>query len=246
MPLPFSLGSADDRYSQVGSFCNSELLSFLVVRRWVNHIIAVMNFTLAGHPKGRIKYPEVPPSISDVQLEIVSRLMADAHQLVRCTGGVIPSVGRGRASIHEALQHHANNYTSKNSMPNTTSNSNPTSNISPSTRVPSPTVAQAIDMSRIALPKNAGCVDPALHLCPERAKVFKDLSVLVKPHCEWPSPGVRPCMMVSESEFEEFAQWALGSSFAVLIDEQDIPRKPNGRPLIAGLFAVLHAHSRPP
>ena len=51
-------------------------------------------------------------------------------------------------------------------------------------------------------------------------------------------------MMVSESEFEEFAQWALGSSFAVLIDEQDIPRKPNGRPLIAGLFAVLHTRGR--
>ena len=52
-------------------------------------------------------------------------------------------------------------------------------------------VAQKVDVSKIALPTSAGELSPSKYLCKERRKIVQDLHQLVKDESTWTS--IRPC-----------------------------------------------------
>ena len=53
---------------------------------------------------------------------------------------------------------------------------------------------QAVDPSRVSLPKTAGTCDPGDYLCGGRAKVFADLKQLVKDEDEWDTYAAPPSL----------------------------------------------------
>ena len=63
-------------------------------------------------------------------------------------------------------------------------------------------LAEEVDLERIALPVTAAFVSPLDHLCPERAKVFRDLEQIVDKSATVPA-GLRGCHRVAaDKEFE--------------------------------------------
>ena len=99
---------------------------------------------------------------------------------------------------------------------------------------------QAVDPSRVSLPKTAGTCDPGDYLCGEWAKVYADMKQLVKDGDEWGMPLPRPCHFVSQANEICLRKLLCGSGMAKLIEEQEIPRTRGGRKLLAGLFTVPH------
>ena len=88
---------------------------------------------------------------------------------------------------------------------------------------------QAVDPSRVSLPKTAGTCDPGDYLCGERAEVYADLKQLVKDEDEWDMPLPRPCHFVSQANGMFLIKLLCGSGMAKLIEEQEVPRTRGGR-----------------
>ena len=191
MPLPFPVGSGKQKNSQTFSRLNDGLSRRdTLAQCWVNWQVVLLNFLSCGCPKSHTGYPRVPPFLSQVHHDISQRLLADARHFVHSSGGDMPTSGRGRAHICNMINSHAPGYSSHSHLAGI------------SCRPPTPhttsahTVAGNIDLSRISLPKSAGLIQPLDFLCPERARVFKGLNKIVLPHNLWPTPGVKPCMMI--------------------------------------------------
>ena len=91
--------------------------------------------------------------------------------------------------------------------------------------------------SRVAIPKEAGSVDPCAWLPSDRAEVLRNLHELRKPEIAW-SDVVVACHRVPVSEEAGLAEHLLAARVAVLVPEQELPRTEAGRLLTGGLFCV--------
>ena len=86
----------------------------------------------------------------------------------------------------------------------------------------------------------AGILDPCTALCPERQRVLRDLSKIIKIEEHWPDPLPRPCLMVNPAEEQGLRHRLVGCGLASLLAEDEVPVDSYGRKLLAGVFAVPH------
>ncbi|CAE7376397.1 unnamed protein product [Symbiodinium microadriaticum] len=102
--------------------------------------------------------------------------------------------------------------------------------------------ALAVTADRIAVPDSAGGVDPGNWLPEERAAVFRDLESLRLPEHLW--DDIPPaCHRVPQAEEADLARKLLKTKMAVLVPEDSLPRRRDGRLLVGGLFAVAKNES---
>ncbi|CAE8686542.1 unnamed protein product, partial [Polarella glacialis] len=98
--------------------------------------------------------------------------------------------------------------------------------------------ALPVVLSRAAAPANAGQVNPADFLCPERRAVFNDLAKLkLEPHL---LPNLSPvaCLRVSLKDEDAIARLLLNSILAVLVEESQMPRCRDGKLLLSAFWVT--------
>ena len=100
-----------------------------------------------------------------------------------------------------------------------------------------PSSAMAVTAQRVAVPEEAGCVDPLDWLPPEQAQIVEDLDQIRKEPHLWEERCV-PCHRVPLSEEAAMCEKLLATRMAVLVREDLLPRGPEGHLLSGGLFAV--------
>ena len=106
---------------------------------------------------------------------------------------------------------------------------------------------QAVDPSRVSLPKTAGTCDPGDYLCGERAKVYADLKQLIKDRDKWDMPLPRPCHFVFQANEILLRKLLCCSGMAKLIEEQEVPRTRGGPEAASGpLHGTAQGDERPP
>eukprot|EP00972_Heterocapsa_arctica_P012440 1827695-Heterocapsa_arctica.AAC.1 len=93
--------------------------------------------------------------------------------------------------------------------------------------------ALEVDPARIAIPAKAGQVRPEDILKGKRRYLFCKLDELVIPHSgQGPEPV--PCYMVAPRHEKEVRDMLLSHGMAVLIKEDDVARRLDGRLLLGG------------
>ncbi|CAE8697881.1 unnamed protein product [Polarella glacialis] len=93
-------------------------------------------------------------------------------------------------------------------------------------------------LSRAAAPANAGQVNPADFLCPERRAVFNDLAKLkLEPH-QLPNLSPVACLRVSLKDEDAIARLLLNSVLAVLVEESQMPRCRDGKLLLSAFWVT--------
>ena len=97
--------------------------------------------------------------------------------------------------------------------------------------------------SLTAMPGKAGVVRPADVLCPERAAVVRDLDKIV---LDADARGPIPYACHAVDPDEELLLYArmLQAGVAVLVPEEDVAQRPEGGPLVGGLFGVWKANKK--
>ena len=100
--------------------------------------------------------------------------------------------------------------------------------------------ALSVDPSRVSLPTEVGTCLPELWVPDHLKWVLSRPSDLVLPEDAWPSPLPVPCHMISPENERVLVSRMLKIGMGVLVPEAQVPRRPDGRPLLAGWFAVPH------
>ena len=121
---------------------------------------AWFSFVELGCPKGGYNLEPFRLAPSPLQREVGQRLLRDARLFVRAGGGDLPALGRGRARLRELLNASSEAYGGPLRFDSRLEN-----------------VSEDVDRARIAMPSAAGKVEPWRFLCPERAKVVRDLNL---------------------------------------------------------------------
>ena len=98
-------------------------------------------------------------------------------------------------------------------------------------------VALPVEASRVAIPSQAGMVDPCRWLDGERKETVQNLASLRKPEYLW-DEIVTACHRVPVQEEPALADRMLSTGMAVLVPEKDLPRDSRGNMLLGGLFCV--------
>ncbi|CAE7216591.1 unnamed protein product, partial [Symbiodinium sp. KB8] len=98
-------------------------------------------------------------------------------------------------------------------------------------------VALPVEASRVAIPSQAGMVDPCRWLEGERKETVQNLASLRKPEYLW-DEIVTACHRVPVQEEPALADRMLSTGMAVLVPEKDLPRDSRGNMLLGGLFCV--------
>jgi len=96
--------------------------------------------------------------------------------------------------------------------------------------------AKSVITDRVAMPTEAGTVDPLPLLPPERAKVLADLVKLREPEELWPQIPTA-CHRVQRNEERRLCLKLVKARMAVLVPDEELPRDRHGR-LLGGLFTV--------
>ena len=91
--------------------------------------------------------------------------------------------------------------------------------------------------SRVALPLEAGQVDPCDWLPPDRAAILQDLAGLRRDEDDWGEVPVA-CHRVEPSEEDDLVRRLVAHGMAVPVPEDQLPRCRDGRLLVGGLFGV--------
>ena len=91
--------------------------------------------------------------------------------------------------------------------------------------------------ARVAVPEEAGTVDPLVWLPEGQAAVLANLPELRLPEDQWDEVAVA-CHQVAENEEKNVAAKLLATGMAVLVPESELPRRGDGRLLTGGLFGV--------
>ena len=98
-------------------------------------------------------------------------------------------------------------------------------------------VALPLLAERMAVPEEAGQVNPADWLDPLKAVVFENLESLRLPEEAWQEIPVS-CHRVPLEQEAAVMRKLLDTNMVVLVPESELPRAQDGRLLIGGLFAV--------
>ena len=102
---------------------------------------------------------------------------------------------------------------------------------------PDNNVALPVQAERMAVPDEAGQVDPARWLDPGRAFVFENLESLRLPEEVWEEVPVA-CHRVPPEQERAVIQKLLDTHMVALVSESELPRTQDGRLLVGGLFSV--------
>ena len=106
-------------------------------------------------------------------------------------------------------------------------------------------MAQDVVPEQVSLPEVAGRLRTAEMMCPERAKVFKDLSVIKLESDALPACSTKACHKIDKDTEVDFIRSLLRREMVVLIEESEIERHPvSGQLLKGGFFAVPHKPGR--
>ena len=146
--------------------------------------------------------------MSAVQVRAVGEMLRTARRFCSSPGKQIPTVGRGRGRLHEMLVNCSHNY-SQHVLPNSC-------------------IAEQVDPSRVSLPVCAGVCEPVSVLCPERARVVRDLNKIVMPVSMQPELLPKPCHMITASDELALNKRLLDSNMAILIEESFVPKDAKG------------------
>ena len=104
------------------------------------------------------------------------------------------------------------------------------------------TAALEVDPKRVSVPQKAGGLCPSKYLTSSQSSIYTNRESRVLD----PPPSILPkcCLMVSPDNEGVLREILLKSGMCVLIKEADIERRPDGRLLLSGLFAVPHKADR--
>jgi hypothetical protein len=111
----------------------------------VNLTVCYFNFIALDSPKGRPRCAQLSAPLSGTQREVVGRLLADASLFCRTDGGPVPSFDGGRKRLQSMLDGLCSSYSG---------------GVSQSELLGMGTVAEDVDLDRIALPERAGVLNP--------------------------------------------------------------------------------------
>ena len=98
-------------------------------------------------------------------------------------------------------------------------------------------VALPVQADRIAVPEQAGLVDPVALLSPDRAQVVADLEKLRLPEILW-GDVVKACHRVPLEEETGLMLKLLETGMVTLLPEEQLPRSSTGDLMVGGLFCV--------
>ncbi|CAE7719402.1 unnamed protein product [Symbiodinium sp. CCMP2592] len=101
------------------------------------------------------------------------------------------------------------------------------------------TISTALPVSatRVAMPGQAGLVDPGDWLEPHRAEIFQDLARLRKPEHLWEDIAVA-CHRVPPEGEDDLARKLIAHGMAIAVPEHELPHDSRGQLHVGGLFCV--------
>ena len=100
--------------------------------------------------------------------------------------------------------------------------------------------ASYVDPNRMSLPTKAATVFPEDVLPEPRATAFLNRHRLVDEDLEKSFDMPEPCFLVHRAVEASIREKLLASGMARLCPVDEVPRRPDGRPLLGGLFSVAH------
>ncbi|CAE7941547.1 unnamed protein product, partial [Symbiodinium necroappetens] len=195
-------------------------------KRLMNEFVAWSNFVVLGCPECRDSCYEprvVYRSLEEVRL-FSDRLLGEV--MAFCSPDLLRdslSLDGKRGDLDALLQ------TLARSMP---SHDGTVPQAPPESGVALPVLAE-----RMAVPEEAGQVNPADWLDPLKAAVFENLESLRLPEEAWQEIPIS-CHRVPLDQEAAVMQKLLDTNMVVLVPESDLPRAQNGKLLVGGLFAV--------
>ena len=195
-------------------------------KSFVNTFVAWSNFVVLGSPRleGGACEPRVGyRSMLDARL-FCDRLLGEVQEFA-CHDVVLGSLecGGKRAIVEDLLQ---NVVTAAGACYG-----------APAQAGTSATTALPVVAARVAVPEEAGAVDPLVWLPEGQAAVLANLPELRLPEDQWDEVAVA-CHQVAEMEEKNVAAKLLATGVAVLVPESELPRRGDGRLLTGGLFGV--------
>ena len=217
-------------YPEVLSECGGALLDDEAAEFWgkslLNEFVAWSNFVVLGCPEcrdGRFEPRVVHRSMEDMRSfadrllgEVVSFSTPELLRDTLCCEGK-----RGDLqSLLELLSCSTSSYDDVGPQ------------VSPEAGVALPVVAE-----RVAVPAEAGLVDPADWLEPDRAAVFENLDRLRLPEELW-GEKVVACHRVPLDQEEAVIRKLLETNMVTLVPEGELPRDGQGDIRVGGLFSV--------
>ena len=195
-------------------------------KSFVNTFVAWSNFVVLGNP--RLESGACEPrvgyrSMLDARL-FCDRLLGEVQEFA-CHDVVLGSLecGGKRAIVEDLLQ---NVVTAAGACYG-----------APAQAGTSATTALPVVAARVAVPEEAGTVDPLVWLPEGQAAVLANLPELRLPEDQWDEVAVA-CHQVAENEEKNVAAKLLATGMAVLVPESKLPRREDGRLLTGGLFGV--------
>ncbi len=150
-------------------------------KQFANLLVALLNFLELGWPKGQVRLDLGQGELNAEQQVVARRCLECAQTFGAGTGGEIPAQGRGRARLKNMIDSLGTFYGDNRPMQRDQR---------------CVTVALPVTSDKVSLPAKAGQLYGADFMCEERAKVFRDLSVLKRDSEALPSHSVRPCHMI--------------------------------------------------
>ncbi len=191
-----------------------------------NMLFCAFSFWECGAPYRQQEINSIVDNIfsrgfSPMSLSFATNLSQELLPFARLPDG-LPSASRGVTALNEALELlRADNYDSLDVQDiNRLSNH-----------------ALEVFADRIALPEEAGTVNPADILKGHQLDVFNNMSETV-PQCKVPCPGIRACHRVPPGEKHKVNKRLLSSRMAVLVPFETALRDTLGNVITGGLFCV--------
>ena len=165
--------------------CVSSATSCLEQRSkyWVNIQVAYANYILCGQPKGSQKSEWMSRPLCAQQTSAARGWLDDARLFLKSSGGELPTLGRGRARLLHLVGNVA-----------TPMDANVNRMV---TSVNADAYAQTVIPEKVSLPGRVAGLRPAEVLCPERARVVRDLNRIVLPDDKVPPLCIRSCHKIS-------------------------------------------------
>ena len=194
---------------------------------WTEWLVILCNFYHCRCPKSETDYVAGMGCWQVTRGQVAALTQLSERLAVFCSSSTEEGWSRGRKTLLQALQ----------GLGSAFDEATPGKNFVGG-------VPLSVDPERIAVPEFAGLCDPACHLEAPFAEQYSRLEDIVKPECEWPDMLPKPCFMCPVEAEGRLRAKLFAAGMVQLVREEDIPRDPRGRLLVAGLFCVEHKESQ--
>ena len=206
MPLPFpEVFQGRGQHLPLRAFEARRRRKKLCSKHMANALVCICNFLDAGCPKGGPPCEFPDRELSPAQVEATRRLSSDAEIFCARSGGDIATTGRGRGRLNNMILNSSNRYgLGEKQLKGVDA---------------AVTVAEKVQPRMVSLPEKAGQLRGVDHMCPERAKVFRDLQSIVLEPDQVPAKGCRACHMLEKDDEVVFVKKLMKNGMLVLIEE---------------------------